>query len=539
VGSARNGFWRGAVVGESTSPPQGRTSYGPVIKTPAPLRAFARPAQRAIDLYTRRWTVGGLIGLGFAALLWLFITQTLADPDLWGHLRFGLDMLGTGAVRIADTYSFTSDRAWVNHEWLTEVVMAAAYTCCGVPGLNVLKLAAIGVVAGLLWLVGRQEGGPAWSRNLLAGLTVLATYTRMQVIRPQLFALALFACVLFLMRVVDRGRLNALWGLPACMVCWVNLHGSWIVGLAALGAWIAVRAVTERRHRTPLVIAGLASLAATLVNPYGIGLWRFIFETVRFERLDITEWQPLLALPPLILAVEAILPALAVASIVRTRGRVPLPYVAVSVVLWTAAFRVGRVDAFAQLGLAMLLAGPMLRGLASVSERLRAPFWRVPLRAGPLAACVATIATLAGVWQMREIRVAGAWVPDHQAAVYIREHLANSQMLTWFNWGEYAIWQLRRAGVRVSMDGRRETVYGAEVLARHWSFYRGEPDALDYPNDIGAEIIWLPKDLPVVAHLRSRGWNVAFETPRSIVFAGRSVPQPLLVPASFDPPVFP
>jgi hypothetical protein len=92
-------------------------------------------------------------------------------------------------------------------------------------------------------------------------------------------------------------------------------------------------------------------------------------------------------------------------------------------------------------------------------------------------------------------------------------------VLTWFNWGEYALWQLAPAGIRVSIDGRRETVYSAEVLASHNAFYQAGAGELDYPDRIGADEVWLPVEAPAVASLRRRGWNVAFESARSVVLS--------------------
>ena len=52
--------------------------------------------------------------------IWTFVavlvTTTLADPDLWGHLRFGLDMIESRALHTVDPYSFTADRPWINHD---------------------------------------------------------------------------------------------------------------------------------------------------------------------------------------------------------------------------------------------------------------------------------------------------------------------------------------------------------------------------------------------------------------------------------------
>jgi len=39
-----------------------------------------------------------------------------------------------------DPYSYTSDIPWLNHEWLSEIVMYGAYNAAGAPGLIILKL---------------------------------------------------------------------------------------------------------------------------------------------------------------------------------------------------------------------------------------------------------------------------------------------------------------------------------------------------------------------------------------------------------------
>src|SRR5207248_6453255 len=74
-----------------------------------------------------------------------------ADADLWGHVRFGQDLLASGRVVVSDTHSFTSDKPWVNHEWLAEVAMARAYAVAGPVGLNLLRIACLGAVIALMW----------------------------------------------------------------------------------------------------------------------------------------------------------------------------------------------------------------------------------------------------------------------------------------------------------------------------------------------------------------------------------------------------
>jgi hypothetical protein len=86
------------------------------------------------------------------------VTYTSTDPDLWGNVRFGLDILRDGNIPHTDAYSFTTDREWVNHEWLAEVLIGNAFRAGGTVGLILLKVAAVGSMLLLLWLTLRREG---------------------------------------------------------------------------------------------------------------------------------------------------------------------------------------------------------------------------------------------------------------------------------------------------------------------------------------------------------------------------------------------
>ncbi len=70
---------------------------------------------------------GSVIILVIAALV-IITSRTVADTDLWGHLRFGLDTVESGRVLDVDPYSYLSaGQRWINHEWLAEVSFALAW----------------------------------------------------------------------------------------------------------------------------------------------------------------------------------------------------------------------------------------------------------------------------------------------------------------------------------------------------------------------------------------------------------------------------
>jgi hypothetical protein len=84
------------------------------------------------------------------------------------------------------------------------------------------------------------------------------------------------------------------WIVPIAVVPWANLHGSFPLALVLLVfAWLEDRRV-ERRLATRLVIAGGFSLAATLVNPYGVRVWTYIWDlsTNPIVSQQVSEWKP-------------------------------------------------------------------------------------------------------------------------------------------------------------------------------------------------------------------------------------------------------
>src|ERR1700722_3532633 len=84
------------------------------------------------------------------ALLSFATLPTQADPDLWGHLRFGLDMLASHSIPSIDPYSFTAAGApWTNHEWLAELSFAVGWKLAGAAGLVLLKVS-LAVLTGTL-----------------------------------------------------------------------------------------------------------------------------------------------------------------------------------------------------------------------------------------------------------------------------------------------------------------------------------------------------------------------------------------------------
>src|SRR5579884_1102536 len=81
-------------------------------------------------------------------LLALFqFSENTADPDLWGHVVFGQEMLSTHSIPRTEMYSWTAaGQPWFNHEVIAEISLGAAHALLGGAGLLLLKMT-VGLLA--------------------------------------------------------------------------------------------------------------------------------------------------------------------------------------------------------------------------------------------------------------------------------------------------------------------------------------------------------------------------------------------------------
>jgi hypothetical protein len=196
----------------------------------------------------------------------------LNDPDTYLHIAAGRWMLAHAALPVHDPFSHSLAGAdWVPHEWLAEIVLAAAYDTAGWSGLVLLAAAAFAAGLALLtrFLLRYAEPFSALIAAFLGAALVLGHL----LVRPHLLALPLlvmWAGALFAAR--DSGAAPPFRLLPI-MVLWANLHGSFMFGLGLL-LFIATEAVLAPACRAEAArrwgAFGLLSLAAAIATPNGI-----------------------------------------------------------------------------------------------------------------------------------------------------------------------------------------------------------------------------------------------------------------------------
>src|SRR5688572_1602255 len=268
---------------------------GPADQVPAGEAPLVRPTW----LPRSRVQAGLLILAPMLLLLFARYFVGSTDPDYWWHVRTGQYIVETGTLPRADIYSYTvPDRAWVTHEWLTEILLYVVQQRFGYVG-NVVLFGLLGALTALAVYATcrvRGLGEPAAAMLMLwaSGIGMASANVRPQIVTTLLLAVCALLLTLYL-----RGQTRALWPFPLLMALWVNLHGGYVIGLVLLGltvvgqgaAWVLGRPVAPLR---PLVLIAFLSGAATLISPHGLEAIWYPFSYVGSENPSmryIAEWQ--------------------------------------------------------------------------------------------------------------------------------------------------------------------------------------------------------------------------------------------------------
>lgn len=471
-----------------------------------------------------------------------------ADTDLWGHVRFGQVMLSTGHLIHAEPFSYSAPgQPWINHEWLSEVVMALFYDAMGLVGLKLMKFLCAGAIV-LLLASGVAETAAA---PVLQFGVLLAAACGLQLqiqFRPQLFDYIFLSALLALFaRARSRGR-APLWVALPIMVLWANLHGGFFIGIVVLGVYAGAMGILDTwegrgvSRGLRLGVFTLVALLVTLINPYGIGEWRIVAHTLgnRYTMGAGVEFQsffhvlagtyrdgaPLL---PFMLAL-AVIAALPVSFALAPR-RDDLPELAIAALMLCLALYSVRNMAFAviactapiafHLSLAFRRTGQLDDAAPPVAAALSDP----PPRASPAVQVTAFVAAIVicasnGLFSRRLQDFTGYPVG---AVTFMNQHRLQGRIFNQLIWGSYIFWHA--PGSKVFIDGRFEMVYPPQVQRDYLDFLLGGAGAARvlaaYPHDF----VMVETDAPTYRFMAAQaGWRLIYRDPVAALFARADSP---------------
>ena len=228
-------------------------------------------------------------------LLFVFSVHNLDSigQDIGRHLKAGEVIWQTKAIPNTNLFSFTEpDARFINHHWLSEVVLYKIFNLFGFPGLILIKVLLIFLSFFLLFLISRKHSR-FWPLAISFALSMLIFIARTEV-RPEIFSFVMLGFFLFsIFKAKYENNYRYLWFLPVLELLWVNLHIYFFIGPLLIAVFFLDRLANKdfaprlkaevgkiaEGHRllsagfTRIKILSLITLlvgVATFINPSGI-----------------------------------------------------------------------------------------------------------------------------------------------------------------------------------------------------------------------------------------------------------------------------
>ncbi|HKS76967.1 MAG TPA: hypothetical protein VJQ82_27410 [Terriglobales bacterium] len=473
-------------------------------------------------LETRRVLVS-VLALGFFAMA----ARPVTDPDVWWHLRTGELIASTHAFVRVDPYSFTRHgRPWVNHEWLSDLLVYGLYRLAGWGGL-IAAAAAITSLALMLVFV-RSPGRPYFAALALLWGAYAAAPT--WGVRPHTISLLLASVFLLLL---DRSEQNPrlLWLTVPLTLLWVNLHAEFALGIVLIALFLAGEALeitsgqrrwesSSRKRLQSLGFALIACLAVVPLNPNGSMMYRYPVSTLLSPAMQryIAEWSS----PnfhdakylPFALMLCGILFLLANLSYTpRLRDLLLL--------LVTAG---GALQSVRHISVFILVAVPVISALMQAwwSEHGHRFARTIPTTRRTLvfnAVVLASVVSFAAI-RMHSVAVRQPQTESESFPMGAVQFLLSARppgpILNHYNFGGYLIWRLQ-GQYPVYIDGRAD-LYGDDFLHQFARTYYVASDWQKPFEQWKIRTAVLPADAPVLSALTLSGrWKEAYHDSQAVV----------------------
>lgn len=471
-------------------------------------------------------------------LLFTMATRVPVDTDTWWHLRSGETMLDEGKILREDAFSHTQNGdEWINHSWLSQLFFALAYRVTGGAGetsdsgtIGLAVLTAFLATAGMAFVY-RMCAGNTYVRAFVVVLGA-ATAAVFWSPRPQMFSFLLSTVILYILYLYKFHQKNYLWGIPILMMLWVNLHSGFAIGFILLFGFLIGEIVGRFfnpeesiawREISKLGLITGVSILALAINPYGIRMILYPFETAGLQTLNlfIQEWQsPNFKIPqtwPFLVLLAALITFAIVTSKRLAWSEVSLLVGTLLLALWAgrniAVFAIVAAPALSRLVDAYLdQRGWQLRPMKSVKGTRLILNWVLlgVVLLGGLTKISSDLLT-ENVTDIQEEFLPLA------AVAYLEQNPPQGNLLNSYNWGGLLIFLL--PDVPVFVDGRTD-LYGDAFLRDYFTSYLGGSEWYEIFEKYDIQTVILEDENALATLLRenSEQWQIVYEDDQAVIF---------------------
>lgn len=452
----------------------------------------------------------------------------ITDPDIWCHMRGGEWIVQNHQIPHVDPFSAsTMGKPWVSYSWLFDLAAYLTVTRFDLVSIVWYQVLMELAIAATMFVLLRLLV-PFWSATGLTAVTILAMQRVAFQPRPGCFSVLFFLIELYLLIHAQRTHeWKLLWALPPLFLLWANIHIEFVDGLFLLGVFCVASLVAPWMHlqdgfsddsskiRLSLWTVFAGSILATFVNPYGIGLYRTVFQYAGDSWVNniVIDLQ---AIPFRGLGDWLLLGLVMVGCFALGRKR-PLQSAWALLMGWSAwmGFRSARELWLVAILSAVVIAMNLGTLHRSDAERLGAPWQRRFAVVATLAAVLVTGGTRWSVTSQTLLNQVAEVFPLG-AVKYIHANHLRGPLFNEFTWGGFLMYTLPE--IPVAMDGRIN-LHGEEQIARAYAIWNGRPGWRTQPELEKTNLVIGDRSWALTNLLRSDPrFRVVYEDPVSVLF---------------------
>jgi hypothetical protein len=335
-------------------------------------------------------------------------------------------------------------------------------------------------------------------------------------------------------------KTHSIWLLAPLMILWVNMHAGFAVGLALIVLTItgltldgcllrkdSLAAIWQRVG--PLCLLGIVCLAAVCLNPNGLRMYSYPFETLRSHAMMqyIEEWNSPDFHKPTFQALALMIFATFSALVLSNKRARPSDLLILAATGW-AALRSGRNVPFFALVAMPLLAEHSWRWITDHrwGQWLTAPEKRevgakaalkVALNIGLLVVAPISVVALRVGHTVAKQHESEAQLFPAAAVDFILAQKPPQPIYNEYVWGGYLIWRLY-PDYRVYIDGRAD-VYGDAWIEEFLEVHDGKTTWHEPLGNHGIRTVMVKPDASIASLLREDGdWQKVFEDQQAVLF---------------------
>lgn len=248
------------------------------------------------------WALGEALLFPVVALFGLGLIGALPDEllsDSWLVILGGKEIAQHGLPAHDTLTIWAHGRAWVDQQWLGQLVFYGLYALGGVKLALFAHSTAVASAFVAAIAAARWRGGSVRSVCWIALPVVYILSWASWNARAQTLALPLFVAVVWLLTRDGGSESRRILLVFPILVLWANVHGSVVAGALLVGLYGLTYAIERRRQplrtwlpRTALLCIG--PLACLFASPYALALPSYYAEILGNPgfRQFITEWKP-------------------------------------------------------------------------------------------------------------------------------------------------------------------------------------------------------------------------------------------------------